>query len=57
MYTRRSPFVHFHFLSVGGALKVLLKDVEFVEGVETGCVEIIGSPEYAMQLNDFMAVI
>ena len=57
VYTRRSPFVHFHFLSVDGALKVLLKDVEFVEGVETGCVEIIGSPEYAMQLNDFMAVI
>jgi len=38
-------------------LKVLLKDVAFVEGVEKGCVEVIGSPEYAMNLNDFMAVL
>ena len=57
IYTRRSPFVLFHFASVGGALKVLLKDVAFVEGVEKGCVEVIGSPEYAMNLNDFMAVL
>jgi hypothetical protein len=57
LYTRRSPFVLFHFFSVSGALKVLLKDVGFVEGVEQGCVEIVGSPEYAMHLNDFMAVL
>ena len=57
VYTRRSPFVLFHFSGVGGALKVLLKDVAFVEGVEKGCVEVIGSPEYAMNLNDFMAVL
>jgi hypothetical protein len=57
VYTRRSPFVLFHFFSVAGALKVLLKDVGFVEGVEKGCVEVIGSPEYAMNLNDFMAVL
>ena len=57
VYTRRSPFVLFHFPSVSGALKVLLKDVGFVEGVEQGCVEVIGSPEYAMNLNDFMAVL
>jgi hypothetical protein len=57
VYTRRSPFVLFHFFSVGGALKVLLKDVAFVEGVEQGCVEIIGSPEYAMYLNDFMSIL
>jgi hypothetical protein len=57
VYTRRSPFVLFHFSSVSGALKVLLKDVAFVEGVEKGCVEVIGSPEYAMNLNDFMAVL
>jgi len=36
---------------------VLLKDVAFVEGVEQGCVEIVGSPEYAMGLNDFMSVL
>ncbi|MDR0411322.1 MAG: hypothetical protein LBH75_05035 [Treponema sp.] len=57
VYTRRSPFVLFHFFSIGGALKVLLKDVAFVEGVEQGCVEIIGSPEYAMYLNDFMSIL
>ena len=57
VYTRRSPFVMFHFASVEGALKVLLKDVGFVEGVEKGCVQVVGSPEYAMNLNDFMAVL
>ena len=57
VYTRRRPFVHFRFSSVDGALKVLLNDVEFVSGVEQGCVRIDGSPEYAAQLNDFMAVL
>ena len=57
VYARRSPFVLFHFSSVAGAMKVLLKDVGFVEGVEQGCVEVVGSPEYAMALNDFMAVL
>lgn len=57
IYERRTPFVLFHFKSVDGALKVLLKDVDFVAGVEQGCVETIGSPEYACQLNDFMAVL
>jgi len=57
VYTRRNPFVLFHFFSVAGAMKVLLKDVGFVEGVEQKCVEVIGSPEYAMGLNDFMAVL
>ncbi|MDR1128860.1 MAG: hypothetical protein LBL20_06070 [Treponema sp.] len=57
VYTRRSPFVLFHFFSVAGALKVLLKDVGFVEGVEQGCVEIVGSPEYAMYLNDYMSIL
>lgn len=57
VYARRSPFVHFRFRSVEGALAVLLKEVEFVEGVEKGYVETIGSPEYAVALNDFMAVL
>ncbi|MDR0451484.1 MAG: hypothetical protein LBH15_00405 [Treponema sp.] len=57
IYARRSPFVLFHFFSVAGALKVLLKDVGFVEGVEQGCVEIVGSPEYAMYLNDYMSIL
>ncbi|MDR1788692.1 MAG: hypothetical protein LBR16_09655 [Treponema sp.] len=57
VYTRRTPFVLFHFSSVKAAMKVLLKDVGFVEGVERGYVEIVGSPEYAMYLNDYMAVL
>ena len=57
VYTRRSPFVHFRFLSVEGAMAVLLKDVEFVEAVEKGYVETIGSPEYACYLNDYMAIL
>lgn len=57
VYTRRFPFVHFKFLSVDGAIAVLGKQVEFVEGVEKGYVETIGSPEYACMLNDFMAVL
>jgi len=57
VYTRRTPFVLFRFLSVDGALKVLGKEVEFVQGVQQGCVETIGSPEYACSLNDFMAVL
>lgn len=57
IYERRTPFVLFHFFGLDGALKVLGKEVAFVEGCEKGCVETIGSPEYACQLNDFMAVI
>jgi len=57
VYERRSPFVLFRFTSVEGALKILDKEVEFVEGVEKGHVETLGSPEYAMYLNDYMAVL
>ena len=57
VYERRSPFVLFHFFSIEGALKVLGGEVEFVEGVEKGYVETIGSPEYACYLNDYMAII
>ena len=57
VYERRTPFVLFHFFSIDGALKVLGGEVEFVEGVEKGYVETIGSPEYACHLNDHMAVI
>ncbi len=57
MYTRRTPFVLFHFFSLDGALKVLGKEVEFVEAAEKGYVETVGSPEYALYLNDYMAVL
>ena len=57
VYERRSPFCLFHFFTIDGALKVLGKEVEFVEGAEQGCVETVGSPEYACYLNDYMAII
>jgi hypothetical protein len=34
-----------------------MKEVAFVEGVEKHCCEIVGSPEYAMYLNDYMAIL
>ena len=45
------------FFTIDGALKVLGKEVEFVEGAEAGYVETVGSPEYACYLNDYMAII
>lgn len=57
IYELKSPFVLFHFFSIEGALAVLGGEVEFVEGVEKGFVETVGSPEYACKLNDAMAVI
>lgn len=57
IYTRKKPFVNFRFIGVDGAYSVLQKDVEFVEGVEKGCIIIEGSPEYGAQLNDIMGVL
>lgn len=57
IYEKRTPFVLFRFTSVDGALKILNKQVEFVEGVEKGYVETVGSPEYACYLNDYMAIL
>ena len=54
VYIRKRPFIHMRFHSVDGALAVLLRDVEFVEGVAKGFVTIEGAPEYAAQLNDLM---
>jgi hypothetical protein len=54
VYARKRPFIHMRFHSIDGALAVLLRDVEFVEGVAKGYVTIEGAPEYAAQLNDFM---
>ena len=54
IYTRRRPFVHLRFHGVDGALAVMNKEVDFVDGVGKGFVRIDGSPEYAANLNDFM---
>lgn len=57
MYERKVPFVMFHFSSVEGALNVLLKKRDFVSCVDNGDVQVVGSPEYGVQLNDIMAVL
>lgn len=54
IYQRKRPFVHMKFNGIDGALKVLLKDVEFVEAVDNQNIAIEGSPEYAANINDFM---
>ncbi len=53
-YQRKRPFVHLKFNGVDGALKVLLKDAEFVDAVDNNYITIEGSPEYAANFNDFM---
>lgn len=57
MYERKTPFVLFHFTNVDGALNILLKKKEFVKGVQDKDVEVIGAPEYGVQLNDIMAIL
>lgn len=54
VYMRKRPFVHLRFNGVDGALKVLLKDLEFVDAVDNKYISVEGSPEYAANLNDFM---
>jgi hypothetical protein len=53
-YTRRRPFVHMKFNGVDNALAIFLNEVEFVEALSKGYVQVEGSPEYAAKLNDFM---
>jgi len=53
-YTRKRPFVHMKFNGANGALPVFLNEVEFVDAVGKGFVEVEGSPEYAASMNDFM---
>lgn len=53
-YKRKRPFVHMKLNGLDGAMAVLLRDVEFVDGVDKGHVTIVGAPEYAAQMNDYM---
>ena len=54
VYKRKRPFVQMTLNGLDGAISVLLRKVEFVEGVEKGLVKVTGAPEYAAQLNDYM---
>ena len=54
VYKRKRPFVQMKLNGLDGAMAVLLRDVEFVQAVKKGHVSIIGAPEYAAQMNDYM---
>jgi len=53
-YKRKLPFVHMKLKGAPNALPVFLNEVEFVESISRGYIEVEGSPEYAAKLNDFM---
>jgi len=53
-YKRKLPFVHMKLNTAENALPVFLNEVEFVEAISKGYVEVEGSPEYAAKMNDFM---
>jgi len=53
-YRRKLPFVHMKLNTAKNALPVFLNEVEFVEAISKGYVEVEGSPEYAAKMNDFM---
>jgi len=54
IYARKRPFVQMKLNGLDGAMAVLLRDVEFVEGVSKNYVSINGAPEYAANMNDYM---
>lgn len=55
VYTRKRPFVLFEFPNPDGCMAILTNKYPFVECVEKGCVEIIGSGDsFAVQFNNVM---
>lgn len=54
VYTRRRPFVHMKFNGVDGAFAVMTSQVDTVEAVKVGHLELDGSPEYAKEIGIFM---
>lgn len=54
VYARRRPFVHLKFNGVAGAFPVIMNDVDMVTAVRKGYLEIVGAPEYASDLGNFM---
>lgn len=53
-YKRKLPFVHMRFNTAANALPIFLNEVEFVESISRGYIQVEGAPEYAAKLNDFM---
>ncbi len=54
VYTRRRPFVHMRFNGVDGAFAVMTSQVDTVEAVKVGHLDLDGSPEYAKEIGIFM---
>ncbi len=53
-YTRRMPFVHMKFRGIDGAFAVMTSQVDTVQAVKEGHLELDGSPEYAKEIGIFM---
>jgi hypothetical protein len=53
-YTRRMPFVHMKFRGIDGAFAVLTSQVDTVQAVKEGFLELDGSPEYAKEIGIYM---
>ncbi|MBN1346899.1 MAG: hypothetical protein JXQ73_29685 [Phycisphaerae bacterium] len=54
VYARRRPFVHMKFNGIDGAFAVMTSQVDTVEAVKCGHLELDGSPEYAKEIGVFM---
>ncbi|MBF0224327.1 MAG: hypothetical protein HQK76_02630 [Desulfobacterales bacterium] len=54
VYKKRRPFVHLKFNGINGAFPVIMNDVDMVEAVKRGYLEMSGSPEYGSGLGNFM---
>ncbi len=53
-YARRRPFVHMRFNGIDGAFAVLTSQVDTVQAVKEGHLDLDGSPEYAKEIGIFM---
>ncbi len=54
LYTRKRPFVHMKFNGLDGAFAVMTSQVDTVEAVKEGHLDLDGSPEYAKEIGVFM---
>lgn len=54
LYTRRKPFVHMIFSSLEGAFLVLTGQIDNVEAMKLGHLNVDGSPEYGKDIASIM---
>jgi hypothetical protein len=53
-YTRKKPFVHMKFNGAANALPVLSNSIDSLQAMAQGLLTNEGSPEYGIQIGDFM---